>query len=76
MCTHESECVCMCVCMRVCVHAYVCACGSAGGSQRKVLDPLVLEIEAEVSSVVWLLELNLCPLQEDLLLAAESSFQL
>lgn len=43
-----------------------------------VLDPLALELEAEASSLVWLLKLNSSGLLQEqcLLLAAESSLQI
>ena len=49
----------MCVCMRVCVWMYVCVCvfvsASAHGVEKKALDPLELELQTLVSSLMWVL---------------------
>lgn len=41
-------------------HVYVCGCGG----QKRAWDPLELELQEDVSPLMWVLGLNLGPLKE------------
>lgn len=48
-------CVCVCMCVHMCMYMCMCMCDNACGSQKRVLDPLELELQEVVSHRLWVL---------------------